>query len=270
MRKSLLSGCLLAVMAAVVIGLGNVFGLDLEHVALLGAALGGTLGLVPDRSPGAQVGGFAVGFLAAWLGYALRAAVLPGRDLRSGCRRVPARPAWPRGLAGTRGRLPLWSTLLGVAAIVGAYEAAYTPPRPEGLRRSPTTTATSLLAAAARLPGHRAALLSAQVASPTASTEASWPRRTPRRPGIEDPRPDATATGPRPQRETMCAAPSATARRRLSSSRPQTWAPRRRPGPRGRRRHRYQHRDRPGPPRRKRRVEEARVYEQLAFTVRAT
>ena len=49
MRKSLLSGCLLAVFAALVVGLGQLLGLDLQHVALLGAALGGILGLVPHR-----------------------------------------------------------------------------------------------------------------------------------------------------------------------------------------------------------------------------
>ena len=82
MRKSLLSGCLLAVFAALVVGLGQLLGLDLQHVALLGAALGGILGLVPHRHGWGKVGGFAVGFVVAWLGFALRAAVLP--DAASG------------------------------------------------------------------------------------------------------------------------------------------------------------------------------------------
>ena len=126
MRKSLLSGCLLAVFAALVVGLGQLLGLDLQHVALLGAALGGILGLVPHQHGWGKVGGFAVGFAVAWLGFALRAAVLP--DAASG-RAVAAFLVillCVVASAASRGRLPLWSSLVGVVAIVAAYEESYT------------------------------------------------------------------------------------------------------------------------------------------------
>ena len=122
MKRYILAGLVLALVTTVVVVVASP---ELQAVALLGAALGGTLGLVPDRSPAQRVGGFAVGFAAAWLGYALRAAVLP--DATSG-RAVAVLLVLLVCLAvaaGTRGRLPLWSTLLGAAAMTGAYEATY-------------------------------------------------------------------------------------------------------------------------------------------------
>ena len=82
MRNNIVGGVALAVVAALVVGLGQVLGLDLQHVALIGAALGGVLGLVPDRTPAERIGGFLVGFVVAWAGFAIRAAVLP--DTASG------------------------------------------------------------------------------------------------------------------------------------------------------------------------------------------
>ena len=46
-------------------------------MALLGAALGAVVALVPDRTPLVRLGGFAAGFVAAFIGYVLRAALLP-------------------------------------------------------------------------------------------------------------------------------------------------------------------------------------------------
>jgi hypothetical protein len=143
-----MAGLLLAVGAALIIGLGDALGLGLEHVALLGAALGGVLGLVPGREPLGKLGGFAVGFVVAWLGFALRAAVLPdtsgGRALAAFL--VVAVIAVCCAVSG--GRVPLWSALLGAAAIVGAYEETYTNAPSEFLRQSPSAGTTVLLAVA--------------------------------------------------------------------------------------------------------------------------
>ncbi|HET8615261.1 MAG TPA: hypothetical protein VFL94_07025 [Actinomycetales bacterium] len=149
MRNNVIGGAVLAVVAALVVGLGQLLGMDLQHVALLGAALGGVLGLVPDRSPGERIGGFLVGFVAAWAGFAIRAAVLP--DTASGravaafvvvvvCMLVAA------AMSLTPARLPLWSMLVGVAAIVGAYEETYTNAPSQFLSESPTAATTVLLA----------------------------------------------------------------------------------------------------------------------------
>jgi hypothetical protein len=148
MRRSLVAGLVLAVFAALVIGLGQLLGLDLQHVALLGAALGGVLGLVPHPQPLGKLGGFAIGFVLAWIGFALRAAVLP--DSASG-RAVAAFlvvAAIGVACAISAGRLPLWSGLLGAAAIVGAYEETYTNAPSQFLQESPTAGTTVLFAVA--------------------------------------------------------------------------------------------------------------------------
>ena len=75
MLRTLLSGFVLALCAAVVLMIGG--GSDLEHVALLGAALGGVIGLVPHDPPLGKLGGFALGFGVSWIAFGIRAAVLP-------------------------------------------------------------------------------------------------------------------------------------------------------------------------------------------------
>jgi hypothetical protein len=148
MLKRLLVGCLLAVFTALIVGLGQVLGLDLQHVALLGAALGGVLGLVPAGSTSGRLAGFAAGFAAAWLGFALRAGFLP--DTSSGRAVAAVIVVLLAALvpAITKGRVPLWSALVGIAAIVGAYETTYTNSPPDFLRESPTAASTVVFAAA--------------------------------------------------------------------------------------------------------------------------
>lgn len=148
MRRSLIAGLVLAVFAALIVAVGQLLGLDLQHVALMGAALGGVLGLVPHSLPIGKLGGFVVGFVVAWIGFALRAAVLP--DSASG-RAVAAFlvvAAIGAACAISAGRLPLWSGLLGAAAIVGAYEETYTNAPSQFLKESPTAGTTVLFAVA--------------------------------------------------------------------------------------------------------------------------
>jgi hypothetical protein len=146
MVRSLVTGLCLAAFAAVIIGLSNTLGLDLEHVALLGAALGGVLGLVPHRPAWGKVAGFLTGFLLAWVGFALRAAVLPdssaGRAVAAFV--VVALVGAVATVSG--GRLPLWSGLVGAASIVGAYESVYTTAPSQFLAESPAAATTVLLA----------------------------------------------------------------------------------------------------------------------------
>jgi hypothetical protein len=134
--------------AALIIGLSDVLGLDLQHVALLGAALGGVLGLVPHTPDWGKPAGFLVGFLVAWIGFALRAAVLP--DAAAG-RAVAAFIVVGLlaviGVA-SAGRLPLWTGLIGAAAIAGAYELVYTEAPSQFLTQSPAAATTVLLASA--------------------------------------------------------------------------------------------------------------------------
>jgi hypothetical protein len=145
MRRNFLCGLTLAVSAVVVVVLSATFDLELESVALLGAALGAVVALVPDRGPGARLAGFALGFVVAWAGYIVRAQFLPdtssGRAVAVGivvvlCTLVAALSA---------DRLPLWSVLLGTAAFAGGYEFTYNAAPPELLETSLSTATTLLL-----------------------------------------------------------------------------------------------------------------------------
>lgn len=144
MRRTLVAGVVLAAAAVLVVALGAALDLDLESVALLGAALGAVVALVPDRTPLVRLAGFGAGFLAAWAGYVVRAALLPdttsGRAVAVGlvvllCVGITAL---------SLGRLPLWSTLLGTAALAGAYELTFAAAPPE-LASTSVSTATTLL-----------------------------------------------------------------------------------------------------------------------------
>jgi hypothetical protein len=148
MRRSLIAGLVLAVFAALIIGLGELFGLDLQPVALLGAALGGVLGLVPHRFPLGKLGGFVLGFVIAWIGYALRAAVLPDAPGGRAVAVLVVVALFAVACAISADRVPMWSALLGAAAIAGAYEEIYTNAPSQFLKESPTAATAVLLAAA--------------------------------------------------------------------------------------------------------------------------
>lgn len=144
MRRCFLSGLVLAIAAVLVVLISATFDLELESVALLGAALGAVLALVPDRGPGARLLGFGLGFAIAWVGYVGRAQFLPdtssGRAVAVGlvvvlCTVVAAL---------SMDRLALWSVLLGTAAFAGGYELTYNAAPPELLDTS-ASTATTLL-----------------------------------------------------------------------------------------------------------------------------
>jgi hypothetical protein len=144
-RRTLVAGVVLAVAAVVVVLVSSALDLELESVALLGGALGAVVALVPDRTPWVRLGGFVGGFVAAWIGYAVRAALLPdsagGRAVAVGLVVLLC-----VGLtAATMNRLPLWSTLLGTAALTGAYEFTYAAAPPEMASTSLSTATTLLL-----------------------------------------------------------------------------------------------------------------------------
>lgn len=172
MRRSLLAGGVLAVAAVLVVLVSAALDLELESVALLGTALGAVVALVPDRSAGARLAGLAVGLVAAWIGYLVRAALLPD-SVGGQAVAVAAVVLLCAAVAAlTAGRLPLWSTLLGVVGLVGAYEAAYAAAPPE-------VAATSLSAVTALVLAVGAGFLAAGAVVPP-STEPR-PRRRPGR-----------------------------------------------------------------------------------------
>ena len=144
MRRTILAGLILAAATVVTIMVGAALDLDLEPVALLGLATGAIIALVPDGSPARRVAGFALGFAAAFVGYLMRAAIMPdtstGRAIAAGvvvllCVGV---------VAISVGRLPLWAALLGTASLAGAYELTYAAAPPRVLDTS-VSTGTALL-----------------------------------------------------------------------------------------------------------------------------
>ena len=127
---------------------GAALDLEIESVALLGLTTGAVISLVPDASPGRRMAAFALGFAAAFIGYLVRAAVMPdtstGRAIAAGvvvllCVGV---------VAISMGRLPLWAALLGTACLVGAYELTYSDAPPRVLDTSVSTSTALLLCVA--------------------------------------------------------------------------------------------------------------------------
>lgn len=148
MNTRVVKGVVLALFGALTIAFGHLLGLDLDQVALLGVTLGGVIGLVPDRTLAQRLTGFAIGFVLAWIGFAVRASMLP--DIAA------ARALVVFGVivismlivVATGSRIPLWSTLVGSAAMVGAYEQTYAASPSLFLTDSPTAATTVLLAVA--------------------------------------------------------------------------------------------------------------------------
>ena len=177
MRRTLLVGLGLIVVGVLAIFLDSWFGLDLEPVALFGIAVGAVLALVPDGSPFVRLAGFAGGVVVTWVAYFLRAGVLPdtpgGRAVALGLVIALA-----TGIAAVSfGRIQLWSTLLGAAALAGAYEFSFADSPPEVATTS-VIASTSLLFTAAL------GFLVAAVFAP-AGEQPSEPRE-PRWPGSDD------------------------------------------------------------------------------------
>ena len=179
MRRTLLVGLALVVGAVLAVYISSWFDLELESVVLVGVALGAVIALVPDRSPLMRLAGFAGGFVAAWIGYFVRAALLPdstgGRAVAIGLIIVLAVAI----AAVSMERIPLWSTLVGAAAMAGAYEFTFDVAPPEVASTS-VSTATALLLTVA------IGYLAAALAVPAEGKPAGGVRRTSRPKNDED------------------------------------------------------------------------------------
>lgn len=151
MRRIVLTGLSLALVSGLVIVIGAGLDLDLDAVALLGAALGAVVALVPDRSLGARLGGFAAGFVVAWIGYAVRAAMLPDTSFGRAVTAFIVVLLCVAVVAVSMQRLPLWSVLLGTGGFVGAYEFTYSVAPTEFVSTSMTTATSLFIAVAAGL-----------------------------------------------------------------------------------------------------------------------
>jgi hypothetical protein len=146
--RTFVAGGALALAAGLLADQGSVLGADLPHIALLGAALGAVIGLVPDRSLGGRIAGFLTGFVGAWLGYALRAGVLPDIPMGRAVAAVAVVLVVTAVAVASNGRIPLWSGLVGAGALLGAYESTFTE-SPASFLSDSLTAVTSVLVAGA-------------------------------------------------------------------------------------------------------------------------
>jgi hypothetical protein len=122
MARTAVGGAILAVVAFFLILFGDILNLDLERAGLVGVALGAVVALVPDRSPLLRAGGAAIGFLLAWGTYAVRAAVLPDTDMGRALAALLLLLVLMGISVATLTNIPLWSLLVGAAAMGAAYE----------------------------------------------------------------------------------------------------------------------------------------------------
>jgi hypothetical protein len=177
MRRTVLVGAVLTVAATLVVLLSDLLDLKLESVALLGVALGAVVALVPDRSPLMRLVGFLAGVGIAWVGYLLRAGVFPDS---TGGRAVTV--ALVLGLcvvvaAASLGRIPLWATFTGAAAMAGAYEYTFAAAMPEVLTTSPSAATGLLMTAGVGFA--LVSLLTPRDAQPAAAPHREQPDRKP-------------------------------------------------------------------------------------------
>ena len=148
MRTSLLAGGIVVVAAVLAVVLGAPFGLELDTYALIGVAMGAVVALVPDGRPGLRFAGFAAGVLVAWVGYLVRAALLPDTVGGRAAATFLVLALCVVVATVAAGRIPVWSTFAGAATLFGAYEAAFAAAPPEVVSTSMTAlTAVALTAA---------------------------------------------------------------------------------------------------------------------------
>lgn len=167
MRRTLLAGGLLALGAALLADHGGHVGIEATRVALFGVVMGAVLACAGGAaSPTGRAAAAGVGFVAGWAGYAARAAVLPDIPLGRAVAAFGVVAVVTVTAAATRERLPLWSGLLGVGLIGGAYETTFTASPPAFATESVTAATAALLAAGV---GYLVATLVAEPASVSAA-----------------------------------------------------------------------------------------------------
>src|SRR5687767_222945 len=117
MRRTLLAGLLLVLFTGLTIFVGEALDLEVESVALLGVATGAIVALVPDQTVSRRLAAFALGFVAAYVGYLVRAAVTPDTSAGRAVAAAFIVLLCVGVFAISVGRLPLWAALLGGASL---------------------------------------------------------------------------------------------------------------------------------------------------------
>ncbi len=126
MRRNVVAGLCLVLATGLTVLIGEALELEVESVALLGVATGAIVGLVPDQTVSRRLAAYAAGFIAAYVGYLVRAAVTPDTSAGRAVAAALIVLLCVGVYAISVGRLPLWAALLGAASFAGAYEYSYT------------------------------------------------------------------------------------------------------------------------------------------------
>ena len=123
--SSLSTGALLTVAVVLVIAVSSALDLEIESYAVAGVLAGGVVALIPERTAWARLAAFAIGFVAAWIGFVLRAALLPDSNGGRAVAAIVTLVICLVAVAAGRSRLPLSATLVGVVLFAAAYESAF-------------------------------------------------------------------------------------------------------------------------------------------------
>ncbi|MEI6624356.1 MAG: hypothetical protein WCP28_20890 [Actinomycetes bacterium] len=124
MKKNVVGGVLLAVLAALALWIGSALKLPFEAIVFT-AGVGLVLGIVKVGSPIARVFSFLIGFVLAWVFFALQAAFLPQVLLSQIVSAVVVILLVTLLAVLTKSKMPLWASILGAATMVGAYQTAF-------------------------------------------------------------------------------------------------------------------------------------------------
>ncbi len=147
MKRTLVGGLLLAVLATLAVWVGFGLGLGLRDV-MFAAGCGAVLGLIATRSPVARIGGFLIGFVLTWVLYGVSALLLPDASVGVVLQTLLTFVVLAVVGALLHSRVPFWSLLLGLVAFSGVYEFLYLTNKPGFVADSVSAAGGALFAAA--------------------------------------------------------------------------------------------------------------------------
>lgn len=147
-RPTMFAGMGLALACVCAVVFGAALGLDLDQAVLVSGVLGAVLGLMPGEEPRWQLAGFGVGATAAWLGYGVRASLLPDSSAGVALAAAGVIVLCLLVAIASGDRIPLWAALLGVAALAGTVEHTFDPAAAQFVPASLSAVTTAALAAA--------------------------------------------------------------------------------------------------------------------------
>ena len=144
MKRTLIGGVALALVAAAAVYVGDALNLGLSN-PLLGVGLGGALAFAPGEHKMGRLAGFLLGVLVALIGYAVSAGFMPASNGGAAVVAVVTIALATVVSVLGFGRMPFWSVLMGVAGFVGAYHYIYDDKPYDFLTSAPATLGAFLV-----------------------------------------------------------------------------------------------------------------------------